>query len=129
LGLPQVYIRRRIEGGLLKRQLKMMEKRRHSVSFMRCYLKVPGLGKKGNAGLTYSILAAISFKIVSLGMYTVFPSFFPCFKSKMKVIFLNAAEYRLRFPLDVDTVSKFHPFSFILNLGNKVKSQGARSSN
>jgi hypothetical protein len=34
------------------------------------YLKVPGLGKKRYSGLTYSILAAISFKIVSLGTYT-----------------------------------------------------------
>jgi hypothetical protein len=28
----------------------------------RCYRKVSGLGQKGNAGLTYSILAAISSK-------------------------------------------------------------------
>jgi hypothetical protein len=39
------------------------------------YRKVPGLGQKRNAGLTYSILAAISFKIVSLGTYIAFPSF------------------------------------------------------
>jgi hypothetical protein len=40
---------------------------------MRYYWKVPGLGQKINAGLTYSILAAISFKIVFLGTYTVIP--------------------------------------------------------
>jgi hypothetical protein len=34
---------------------------------MRFYRKVPGLGRKRNAGLTYSILAAISFKISLLG--------------------------------------------------------------
>jgi hypothetical protein len=39
----------------------------------RFYWKVPGLGQKREAGLTYSILAAISFKIVSLGMYTAIP--------------------------------------------------------
>jgi hypothetical protein len=55
--------------------------------------KVPTLGQKRNAGLTYSILAAISFKVVSLGTYTVIPSFFPCFKSAVEVIFLNAVEY------------------------------------
>jgi hypothetical protein len=32
---------------------------------MRFYRKVSKLGQKRNAGLTYSILAAISFKIVS----------------------------------------------------------------
>jgi hypothetical protein len=31
-------------------------------TFMRCYQKVPGLGQKRNAGLIYTILAAISFK-------------------------------------------------------------------
>jgi hypothetical protein len=39
----------------------------------RCYRKVPGLGQKRNSGLTYSILSAMSFKIVSLGTYTVIP--------------------------------------------------------
>jgi hypothetical protein len=58
------------------------------------YWKVPRLGQKRNAGLTYSILAAVFFKIVSLGMYTVI-SFFPRFKSTMEVIFLNAVKYRL----------------------------------
>jgi hypothetical protein len=42
-------------------------------SLLGCYQKVPGLGQKRNAGL---ILAAISFQIVSLGMYTVIPLFF-----------------------------------------------------
>jgi hypothetical protein len=37
------------------------------------YWKVPGPDQKRNAGLTYSILAAFSFKIVPLGMYTVIP--------------------------------------------------------
>jgi hypothetical protein len=42
-------------------------------TYTRFYQKVPGLGQKKNAGLTYSILAAISFKIVSLGTYTAIP--------------------------------------------------------
>jgi hypothetical protein len=50
-------------------------------AYTRGYQKVPGLGQKRNAGLTYSILAAISFKIVSLGTYKLIPSFLPCFKS------------------------------------------------
>jgi hypothetical protein len=41
-----------------------------------------------------SILAAISFKIVSLGMYTAIPSLFPWFKSNMEVTFLAAVECR-----------------------------------
>jgi hypothetical protein len=35
------------------------------------YRKVPEIGQKISAGLTYSISAAISFKIVSLGTYTL----------------------------------------------------------
>jgi hypothetical protein len=38
--------------------------------------KVPGLGQKRNAGLTYSVLAAISFKVVTLGTYTAILWFF-----------------------------------------------------
>jgi hypothetical protein len=65
------------------------------------YQKVPGLGQKRNAGLTDSILAAISFKIISLGTYTAIPSFFPHFKSTVEISFLNAVEYRGWVPLDV----------------------------
>jgi hypothetical protein len=92
-----------------------------------CYWKVPGLGKKINAGLTYSILAAVSFKIVSSWMYTAIPSFFPHFKSNVQVIFLNFVEYCLRFLWMSDTVSKRCPSSFIFNFRNKVKSQGGLS--
>jgi hypothetical protein len=66
-----------------------------------CCWQVPGLSQKRNAGLPYSILAAVSFKIVSLGTYTVSPSYFVSFRSIMEVIFLIAVEYGLRFPLDV----------------------------
>jgi hypothetical protein len=59
------------------------------------------LGQKRNAGLTYSILAAISLKMVSLEMYTAISSFSPYFKSTVKVIFLNAVGYHCWFPLDV----------------------------
>jgi hypothetical protein len=34
-------------------------------------------------------------------MHTVIPLFFPHFKSTLDVIFLDAVEYRLRFPFDV----------------------------
>jgi hypothetical protein len=43
---------------------------------LEVYWKVPRLGQKRNAGLTYSILAAISFKIVSLETYTAYPIVF-----------------------------------------------------
>jgi hypothetical protein len=36
-----------------------------------------------------------------LETYTAIPSFFPCFKMTVEVIFLNAVKYHLRFPLDV----------------------------
>jgi hypothetical protein len=97
-----------------------------TVNNMKFYQKVPGLGQKRNVGLTYSILADIYFKIVPLGMCTGIPSFFPCFKSTMEVIFLNAVP--LVIPFGCQTVSKRRPFSFILNLGSKAKSQGAKSS-
>jgi hypothetical protein len=45
------------------------------------YRQVPRLGQKRNAGLTYSILAAISFKIISLVKYRAIPLFFPRFKT------------------------------------------------
>jgi hypothetical protein len=64
-------------------------------AYTRCYRKVPTLGQRRNVGLTYSILAAFSFKTVSLRMYTVIPSFFPLFKSTVEIIFLYAVEYRL----------------------------------
>jgi hypothetical protein len=68
---------------------------KHHAKKIYGYRKVPGLGQKRNGGLTYVVLAAISFKIVSLGTYAVIPSFFPCFKSAMEVMFLNAVEYHL----------------------------------
>jgi hypothetical protein len=40
------------------------------------YREVPGLGQKRNFGSTYSILAVISFKMVSLRTYTAIPLFF-----------------------------------------------------
>jgi hypothetical protein len=52
----------------------------------------------------------------------VIPLFFPKFKSMVEVIFLNAVEHLWM----SDTASKHHPFSFIFNLENKVKSQGAK---
>jgi hypothetical protein len=64
-------------------------------SCTRFFQKVPGQGQKRNAGLTYSVLAAISFRIVSLGTYTVILSFFPHFKSTVEVMFLNAVKYHL----------------------------------
>jgi hypothetical protein len=72
-----------------------------SVWCTRCYQNVHRLGRKRNTGLTYSILAAISFKKVALRTYTVIPLFFLCFKSTVEVIFLNAVDCHLRFPLDV----------------------------
>jgi hypothetical protein len=42
------------------------ETRENSENAYHCYRKVLGLGEKINAGLTYSILAAISFKIRGL---------------------------------------------------------------
>jgi hypothetical protein len=87
------------------------------------YRKVPGLGQKRNTGLTYSILAAIYFKIVYLGKYTANPSLFSRFKSIVEDVFLHAVECRSLWMSD--TVSKRRPFSFIFNLGNKAESQGS----
>jgi hypothetical protein len=59
------------------------------------YQKVPGLGQKRNAGLTYSILAAIAFKIVPWERIQGSHCFFPQFRRTVEVIFLNAVEYHL----------------------------------
>jgi hypothetical protein len=91
------------------------------------YRKVPGLDKK-KCWLTL-LNFGYHFLHNSL-LWNVYsdPIIFPHFKSTVEVILLNAVEYHLRFPLDVrDTVSKPHPFNFIFNLGNKAKSQGAKS--
>jgi hypothetical protein len=84
---------------------------------MRYYQKVPGLGQKRYAGLTYSIFAAISFKIVSLGMYTAIPSFFPRFKSTWKS--LSFVEYHLQFPLDVRHCFKTPSLQFHFKFGKQ----------
>jgi hypothetical protein len=39
------------------------------IAHTRFYRKGPGLCRERNSGLTYSILAAISFKIISMGTY------------------------------------------------------------
>jgi hypothetical protein len=90
---------------------------------MGFWIGVRGLGQKRNAGLTYSILAAI-FKMVSLGMYTVIPSFFPRYKSTMEVIFLNAVEYHLRFPLDVRHCFKMMSLQFRLQFDKQCEITG-----
>jgi hypothetical protein len=54
------------------------------LTFMRLYRKVRGLRQKRNIGLTFSILVAISFEIVSLGTYTAIPSFFYATKARWK---------------------------------------------
>jgi hypothetical protein len=81
-------------------------------------------GQQRYAGLTYLILSAISFKIVSLGMYTKNPSFFPCFKSTMEVIFLNAVEYCLQFPLDVRYCFKKSSLQFHFQFGKEQNHRG-----
>jgi hypothetical protein len=73
---------------MFSRKREFVPSSQNSVSGKK-YQKVPRLGHKINAGLTYSILA-ISFKIVSLGTYTAIPLFFACFRSTVDVIFLDA---------------------------------------
>jgi hypothetical protein len=51
--------------------------------------------------------------------------FFSLFKSTVEVIFLNAVEYRLRFPLDVRHCFKTSSLRFHFQFANKAKSQGA----
>jgi hypothetical protein len=81
-----------------------------------------------NAGLTYLILSAISFKIVSLGTYTEIPSFFPCFKSTIEVIFLNAVEYRFAIPFGCQILLQKIIPSVSFSIGKTAKSWGAKSN-
>jgi hypothetical protein len=94
--------------------------KRKTIVYVWSYRKVPGLGQKRNAGLTYSILAAISLKIF-LGTYTVIPLFFPCFRSTMEVILLNAVEYHLWFPLDVRHCFKMSSLQFHFQFGKQIQ--------
>jgi hypothetical protein len=90
----------------------------HSL-FYEVYRKVPELGQKRNSGLTYSILATISF-----GTYTAILSFFPSFKSTVEVILINAVEYCLRFPLDVRRCLKMSSLQFHFQFGKQSENTG-----
>jgi hypothetical protein len=91
----------------------------HIYQTMRHYRKFPGLGQKRNAGLTYSIWAAISFKIVSLGTYTAISSFFTCFKRTVEIVFLHTVEYHWQFPLDVRHCFKTSYLQFHFQFGKQ----------
>jgi hypothetical protein len=54
-----------------------------------------------------------------LGTYTAILSFFPRFKTTVGVIFLNAVEYHLRFPLDVGHY--FKTLSLQFNFGKQIQ--------
>jgi hypothetical protein len=82
--------------------------------FMRFYRKVPRLGKQIIAGLTYSILVAISFKTV--------PSSAPCYMHHV-----NAVEYHLWFPFDVGCCIKMLLVQFHFQLG-KQSEHGASAA-
>jgi hypothetical protein len=71
-------------------------------------------------------LAAISFKIVSLGTYTAIPSFFPRFNSTAEVIFLSAVEFCLRFSLDVRHCSKTSSLQFHFQFGKQSEITGGQ---
>jgi hypothetical protein len=86
------------------------------------YQKVPAISKNRNAGVNYSILTAISFKIVSLGTYTAIPSFSPDFKSALEITFLNAGEY----PLDVRHSFKTLSIQFHFQFGKQSEITGAK---
>jgi hypothetical protein len=71
----------------------------------------------------------ISFKIVSLGMYTAIPSFsFRASKAPWKSFSVMLLSTAWDYIWMSKVVSKCHPFSFIFNLANNVKTQGAKSS-
>jgi hypothetical protein len=59
-----------------------------------------------------------------LGMSTGIPSFFPHCKSTVEVIFLNAAEYHVRFPLDVRHCLKTSSLQFHFQFGKQSKITG-----
>jgi hypothetical protein len=85
---------------------------------MKFYRKVPRIGKKRNAGFTYSNLAAIYFKVVSLGTYTASHLFPKLQKHCGNHVLMLSSTACDSFWIS-DTVSKRLPFSFIFNLGNK----------
>jgi hypothetical protein len=62
-----------------------------------------------------------------LGMYTVIPSFFPCFESTVEVIFLNAVKYRLRFTFDVRHCFQMSSLQFPFQFGKQSEVTGPKS--
>jgi hypothetical protein len=95
---------------------------------MRFYLKVPGLGQKKKRQLNLLNFGGHLLQNRLLGLYTVIPSFLPCLKSTIEVIFHNAVEYHLQFPLDVGHCSKTSSLQFYFQFGKKAESQWAKSS-
>jgi hypothetical protein len=96
-----------------------------SVPLMRCIREFLDCQKR-NAGLTYLILAATSFKLVPLRMYTAIPSLLHASKGTWKSFSLTLPSTVCDYFSMSDIVSKRHPFSSIFNLGKKAKSQGAK---
>jgi hypothetical protein len=92
-----------------------------NVSIYRVLSKSSRTRSKKKCWPNLLILAVISFRVVSLGTYTVVPLFFPRFKSTLEVIFLNALEYRLRFPLDVGHCFKTSSFQFHFQFGKQIQ--------
>jgi hypothetical protein len=70
------------------------------------------------------ILNFVCFQVVSLGMYTAISSFFPCSKSTVEVIFLNAIEYRLQFPSDIRYCFKTLSLQFHFQCGKQRNHKG-----
>jgi hypothetical protein len=63
-----------------------------------------------------------------LRTYTTIPSFFPHFRNTVEVIFLNAVEYRLLFPLDVKTLFQNIILSVSFSIWETERNHGAKSS-
>jgi hypothetical protein len=89
----------------------------------RCYRNVPGLGQKRNAGLTYSILVVIFFKIISLGTYTAILLFFHTLEAPWKSFFLILSVL-LAIPFGCQTLLQMSSHQFHFQFGKKSKITG-----
>ena len=74
-----------------------------------------------------SNLAAIPFKVVPLGSYAPIPAPLPILECPLEILFFKRVEHLLRFALNLFHRPKRRPFIFNFVLGNKKKSQGAKS--
>jgi hypothetical protein len=87
-----------------------------TINYYKVYWKVPELGQKRNAGLTYTIVSLVTYAAITL--------YFQCFKSTVEIILLNSVKYCFLFPLDVRHCFEISSCQLYFKFGKQNKITG-----